>query len=47
MEGIGIIQFFEKNSSEPIKEMITNLSELRRKIIRLLGYSACKIYGIS
>lgn len=47
MEGIGIIRFYKKNLSEPTKEMITNLSELRRKIIKLFGGSACKIYGIS
>lgn len=46
MEGIGIIHFYEKNLKEPIREMITNLSELRRKIIKLFGGSACKIYGI-
>jgi transposase len=47
MEGIGVIRFYEKNLSRPIKEMITNLNELRRKIIKLFGGSACKIYGIS
>lgn len=47
MEGIGVIHFYEKNLSEPIKEMITNLNELRRKMIKLFGGSACKIYGIS
>ena len=46
MEGIGIIRFFEENVRGPVREMITNLNELRRKIIRLLGSSACKIYGI-
>ncbi len=47
MEGIGVIRFYEKNLSKPIREMITNLNELRRKIIKLFGRAACKIYGIS
>lgn len=46
MEGIGVIHFYEKNLIRPIREMITNLNELRRKIIKLFGGSACKIYGI-
>ena len=46
MEGIGVIRFYEKNLSKPIREMITNLNELRRKIIKLFGEPACKIYGI-
>jgi transposase len=36
-----------KNVSIPVKEMITNLSELRRKIIRLFGGFSQQIYGIS
>lgn len=47
MEGVGVICFYEKNLSRPIREMITNLSELRLKIIKLFGGSACEIYGIS
>lgn len=47
MEGIGIIRFYEKNLRDPAREIITNLSELRCKIIRLFGGCACQIYGIS
>jgi transposase len=47
MEGIGVIRFYEKNLRDPIREILANLSELRRKIIRLFGVSACQIYGIS
>jgi transposase len=47
MEGIGVIRFYEKNLSRLVREVITNLSELRLKIIRLFGGAACKIYGIS
>lgn len=46
MEGIGIIRFYDNKLRKPIKEMITNLSELRRKIIRLFGGFATQIYGI-
>ncbi len=47
MEGVGVIQFFEKNIISPVKELISNLSDLRKKIIRLFGKTACQIYGIS
>jgi transposase len=46
MEGIGVIRFYEENLRDPVREIITNLSELRRKIIRFFGGSACQIYGI-
>ena len=47
MEGVGMIRFYENNRHNPIKEMLTNLSELRRKIITLFGGSAIKIYGFA
>lgn len=47
MEGIGMVQFYEKKVRKPIKEIITNLSELRQKIIRLFSGAALQIYGIS
>ena len=47
MEGIGVIRFYEKNLATLSRELITNLNELRLKIIRLFGGSACQIYGIS
>jgi uncharacterized protein YjeT (DUF2065 family) len=47
MEGIGVIRFYKNNLRNPVKEMITNLSELRQKIIRLFGGFATQIYGIS
>lgn len=46
MEGIGIIQFYEKGLKKPFKEMITNLSEVRKKIIRSFGDTACQMYGL-
>ena len=45
MEGIAIIKIYD-----PVKQLfnaiITNLNELRIKIIRLMGKTSCNIYGI-
>jgi transposase len=46
MEGIGVVRFYEKQIKQPVREVITNLSELRLKIIHFFGQSACEIYGI-
>lgn len=48
MEGIGVIRFYEykDNMKVLIKQVVTNLSELRKKIIRLLGETACQMYGL-
>lgn len=46
MEGIGVIQFYEE-SKRKIKRLVTNLSELRKKIIRLFGGTACALYGLN
>jgi len=46
MEGIGIVQFFEENICDPIKEVITNLNNLRKKIIHYFGQTACIMYGL-
>lgn len=45
MEGISIIRLFKKHIREPLKEMITNLNNLRKKIIFLMGENTCHIYG--
>ena len=45
MEGVGIIQFYREGIA-PIKEMITNLNALRKKIINLFGDTACRMYGL-
>ena len=47
MEGVGVIQFLKKNITAAVKELITNLNDLRKKIIRFFGQTACQIYGIS
>lgn len=46
MEGIGIIRFFDEVLCIPIKEMITNLNALRKKIIYHFGETACRMYGL-
>jgi transposase len=45
MEGIGIIKLYDETDKKT-RSIITNLDTLRCKIIRLLGRTACKIYGI-
>lgn len=46
MEGIGVVRFFEDNICKPIREIMTNLNSIRKKIIRLFGDSASWIYGL-
>ncbi len=46
MEGVGVVRFFEEGSGEPVRELVTNMSEVRKKIIRLFGPTACRIYGL-
>lgn len=46
MEGIGIIRFFDEGLCKPVKEMITNLNTLRKKIIYHFGETACRMYGL-
>jgi transposase len=45
MEGVGIVQVYG-NSQTLISAMVTNLDDLRVKIIRLLGTRTCEMYGI-
>lgn len=47
MEGINIVQFYKKHIKKPIKEIITNLDNLRIKIIKLFGVNACQMYGLT
>lgn len=46
MEGISIVRFY-KNSKKLIKEVIANLSDLKKKIICLFGNTAIKMYGLA
>lgn len=47
MEGIGIVRFWEENLSKPIRELITNLNNLRKKIILLMGQNTAQMYGLA
>ena len=47
MEGIHIVRMYRKSTIKPFKEMITNLNELRKKIIALFGATACQMYGLT
>lgn len=46
MEGIGIIRFYKESIKGACQEMITNLTQLRRKIISLFGETALRMYGL-
>lgn len=46
MEGIGIVRFWEENLRKPIRELITNLNNLRKKIILLMGKNTAQMYGL-
>ncbi len=47
MEGIGIVRFFDEDFTKPIRELITNLNNLRKKIIFLMGENTIRIYGLT
>jgi len=47
MEGVGVVRFFEEGQTEPVKAMVTNMSDLQRKIIWLFGPTACRMYGLN
>ena len=46
MEGIGVVYFYNESLSGTVREVITNLNNLRKKIIWLFGRNAAWIYGI-
>jgi transposase len=46
MEGIGVVYFYNQSLSYTIREVITNINDLRKKIIWLFGKNAAWIYGI-
>jgi transposase len=46
MEGLGIVRI-QENPDGPPRELLTNLSDLRRKIIRLFGPTACRMHGVN
>ena len=47
MEGIGMVRFYEPGGNRPIRELVTNMTDLRRKIIHLFGATACQMYGLN
>jgi transposase len=46
MEGISIVRFYRK-TGKLIKEVITNVTGLRKKIIRMFGKTAIEMYGLA
>jgi transposase len=46
MEGIGLVQFYNGSLSQIVREVITNINAVRKKIIFLFGATAVKIYGL-
>ncbi|HLP42602.1 MAG TPA: IS1634 family transposase [Fibrobacteria bacterium] len=47
MEGLGIVRFAAASGEGcQIREMVTNMTPLRRKIIQLLGPTACEMHGL-
>ncbi len=46
MEGISIVRMTVDKTQGIVKELITNFSELRQKIVRFFGATACRIYGL-
>ena len=45
MEGIGIVKVYD-NSQNIISAVVTNIDELRLKILKLFGGTTCEMYGI-
>ncbi len=45
MEGVGVVRFYENGNDESSKELVTNMSAFRHKIIRLFGPTACRMYA--
>jgi transposase len=46
MEGIGLVRFYNESLSQVIREVISNINAIRKKIIYLFGSTAAKIYGL-
>lgn len=46
MEGIGVVYFYEALSTQHVREVITNITQLRRKIISLFGETTERMYGL-
>jgi transposase len=46
MEGIGLVRFYDESLSHIIREIISNINTVRKKIISLFGATAIQIYGL-
>ena len=46
-EGVSIVHFYEENILKPVRSVMANLNNIRLKIIRLFGNTACKLYGVN
>jgi transposase len=46
MEGIGLVRFCDASLQGALREVITNLNKLRKKIITLFGKTASCMYGL-
>lgn len=46
MEGLGMVRI-QENPEGPPRELITNMSALRKKIIQLFGPTACRMHGVN
>ena len=46
MEGLGVVRVQEASGGPP-RELLTNLTDVRRKIIRLFGPTACRTHGLN
>ena len=46
MEGLGVVRI-QENPDGPPRELLTNLSPLRKKIIQLFGPTACRMHGLN
>jgi transposase len=46
MEGLGVVRIQEKPEGPP-RELLTNMSPLRMKIIQLFGPTACRMHGLN
>jgi transposase len=46
MEGLGLARI-EAGADRPVREIVTNMTPLRKKIIRLFGPTACLIHGLN
>ena len=47
MEGMGVLCFYEGTQPKPVRELVTNMTPLRRKIIQLFGPTACVMHGVN